>query len=105
MGKEHFFEFSYTQSSVSRIVVSSDEELALIERWKDANGVESSLKLVDINGSISWHVKNSESINNVEVWLVSKLDLGILNFLLKVAYLFKGMNKLILLVKRKNWLS
>ena len=60
---------------------------------------------MDINGSVSWVVKDLESIDNVEVWLVSKLDLGVLDFLFEIANLLEGMNEFILLVKWKNWLS
>jgi hypothetical protein len=89
MGDEHLFEFSNTESSVSRLIVSSDHEVTLIKGWVDANGIESSLKLVNINSSVSWLIKDLESINNVEVWLVGKLDLGVLDLLLEVADLLQ----------------
>ena len=80
------------------LVVSGDEKLTFIVSWVDADGVEASLQLVNIDLAISWLVEYLESINQVEVWLVSKLDLSVLNFLFEVANLLKRMNELIFLV-------
>lgn len=82
---EHLFEFRNAKSSISRVIVSGDHEVTLIEGWVDTNGIESSLKLVDINSSVSWVIKDLESIDDVEVWLVRELDLGVLDFLFEVA--------------------
>ena len=105
VSEEHLLEFTNAKSSISRLIVSGDHELTLIKSWVNANGIESLLELMNINGSISWNVEDSESINNVEVLLVSKLDLGVLNFLFKVANLLQGVNELILLVEREDWFS
>lgn len=105
VGNEHLLELADRESSVSRGIVSCDEKIALVIGWVDANGIESSLKLVNINSSISRLVKDLESINDVEVRLMGELDLGVFNFLLKVANLLQGVNELVLLVEWKNWLS
>lgn len=98
-------EFSDVESSVTRLVVSSDNNLTLVIGWVDADGVEASLKLMDIYLAVSWLVEDLESINQVEVWLVSQVDLGSLNLKFKVANLLQRVDKLVLLVKRKDRLS
>lgn len=98
-------EFSDVESSVTRLVVSSDDNLTLVIGWVDADGVEASLKLMDIYLAVSWLVEDLESINQVEVWLVSQVDLGSLNLKFKVANLLQRVDKLVLLVKRKDRLS
>jgi len=97
-------ELSDTQPSVSGLVVSGDEKLTFIVSWVDADGVEASLQLMNIDLAISWLVEYLESINQVEVWLVSKIDFGGLNFQFKVADFLQRVNELVLLVERKNWL-
>ena len=97
-------ELSDTQPSVSGLVVSGDEKLTFIVSWVDADGVEASLQLMNIDLAISWLVKYLESINQVEVWLVSKIDFGGLNLQFKVANFLQRVNELVLLVERKNWL-
>ena len=48
---------------------------------------------MDGDGSISWNVKDVEGIHQVEVRLVSKVDLGVLKFLLEVALLLESVHE------------
>ena len=84
MGKESVLELSHADSSVSIFVVSSDEELYILSGWEHVDGVESGSKLVGIDLSISGDIKDLESISEVEIVLLSKHDLSVLEFLLLV---------------------
>ena len=98
VSEEQFFEFSDIKSSISGFIVSCNDELAFIKGWINSNGVETSLKLVNINLSVSWNIEYREGVNNVEVCSVTKIDFGGFNLLFQVALLFKRMDKFILLI-------
>lgn len=96
-------EFSDVKSSISGLVVPGDDQLALVEGWVDTDGVETSLELMNVDLTVSWLVKDLESINQVEVRLVSQINLCSLNLQFKVANFFQRVDKLVLLVERENW--
>jgi len=98
-------ELSVIDSSISRIVVSSDEELNLLHGWVDSNGVKSRLELIGGNLSVSIGIENTKRIRDVEVTLHGELDLGTLKLLLKVAKVLQGVYKLIFIINSEGWLS
>ena len=60
---------------------------------------------MDVNLAVSWLIKDLESVDEVKVRLVGKVDLGGLEFLFEVALLFERVDEFILLVEWKDWLS
>ena len=60
---------------------------------------------MNINLTVPWLIEYLESINQVEIWLVSEIDLSSLDLLLKVANFLEGVDELIFLIERKDWLS
>ena len=60
---------------------------------------------MDVNLAVSWLIKDLESVDEVKVGLVGKVDLGGLDFLFEVALFFERVDEFILLVEWKDWLS
>lgn len=106
VSKESLGELREVESSISGLVVSAHEEFSLIISWVDTDGVETLHELVGGNLTISnWLIEDVESIEQVEVGFVGKVDLTSLEFLLKVAELFHRVDELILVVESEDWLS
>ena len=58
-----------------------------------------------IDLSVSWNIEDVKGISNVEVVLLGKKDLGILEFLLLIAKVLKSVDEFIFIVDSENWLS
>ena len=104
-GEEGILELVELDSSVSRLIVSSDEKFYFLVSWEHVNGIEARSKLIGINGSVVWDVKHIEGISHVEIVLLGKGDLGGLEFLLLVAEVLKSVDHFILIENSQNWLS
>ena len=105
MGTESFLELMELDSSISRLVPSSDEEFHFLVSWENVDGVQSASELVGVNGSVVWDIEDIEGISQVEVVLLGKGDLGVLEFLLLVAEVFQTVDHFIFVIDSKNWLS
>lgn len=91
-------------SSVSVLVVTSNEKVALVRSWVDTDSVEAGSELVGVDLSVSWNIKDVESVSDIEVVLLGKSDLGVFEFLFSIAEILESVNELILIGESKNWL-
>ena len=93
------------KSSVSVLVVSADEQINFFGGWENINSIKTGAKLEGIDLSVSWNIEDVKGISNVEVVLLGKKDLGILEFLLLIAKVLKSVDEFIFIVNSENWLS
>lgn len=106
MSEERLRELGEVESSISRLVVSAQEEFSLIVSWVDADGVKTLHELINGDLAISdWLIEDVEGIEQVEVRFVGKVDFTSFKFLLKIAKLLKGVDEFILVVESEDWLS
>lgn len=104
VGEESLLEFRDTESSVTRFIVSLEEETAFIISWVNTNGVKTSLELMNIDLTISWLIEDTEGISDIEVRFMGKVDLGSFDLLFEVTEFFEGMDKLVFIVESESWL-
>ena len=103
--EESLLEFVEGKSSVTVAIVSLDEKINFFLSWEDVDSVQTRSKLVGVDGSVSWDVKDFEGISEVEVVLLSKGNLGLLKILFGIAHVLESMNKFILVIDSEDWLS
>lgn len=105
VSKESIAELAESESSVTVLVPSGNEEIDLLGSWEHVDGVEAGSELVSVDSSVSWDIEDLEGISEVEVVSVGKRDLGVLNLHFLVADVLETMNKLILVIDSEDWLS
>lgn len=105
VSEESIAELGESESSVTVLVPSGNEEIDLLGSWEHVDGVEAGSELVRVDGTVSWDIEDLEGISKVEVVSVGKRDLGVLNFHLLVADVLKTVDELILIVDSEDWLS
>ena len=105
MSAESFRELVELNSSISRLVPSSDEEFNFLVSWEDVDGIESASELVGVDGSVVWDIEDVEGISQVEVVLLGKGNLSVLEILLLVAEVLQTVDHFIFVVDSEDWLS
>ena len=105
MGEEGFIEFCCLESVVTVVVVSGDENVALVKGAWSTDGSKSSMELMSSDESISIQIEDGEGVRQVEVWLMGKLDFGAFKLIFEIALLFETVYELVLLEWSEDWLG
>lgn len=103
--QEGLLELGEGESAISGLVVSGDEELALVEGRIDADGVQPHLELGDRDGAGPVEVEDVEGIVDVEVLLLRKEHFVVLKLLLQYALLSQGVDQVVLVWNSQDRLA
>jgi len=110
LGGQDFTEGGESQSTFVVLVVLLQQEGDLIISWEDSELIEGVLDLSSANDGLSFNIKELEGIQEVEISSDSKVNLSVLQFLIKSNLAVKGIGEVFLFMtlhwgKSSSWAS